>query len=324
MPVQTAINTRLSRALASTWLASASSFLVGTTALAAVFIATRPDLSGFDAGAQPWWIWIGGACGVVFLTLNMVLMGHMGAATAVVIPVVGQVVGGLIIDEFSLVGAPAHPISAARIVGASLVIVGAWLSSVNRSARPLAAPIEETSPAAQRTGGNATRTAAGPAAQRTANASIRRGRFLPALVAVGVVGGMLSAVQTTANGALGARAGSAIFAALVSFAVGAVCLVAITLGARTWRSIPWETDRPAPKLFVGGLLGAAFVAGSAYAAPTLGTSVTVSVVLLGQLIASLVIDHFGALGAAKRPVTSLRLLGAATVLAGVAVVRLIG
>ncbi|GAA2237992.1 DMT family transporter [Rarobacter faecitabidus] len=294
LPVQTAINTRLSRVLASTWLASLTSFAIGTVALGVAVAIARPSLDEFSAADQPWWLWIGGVCGVVYLTLNMVLMHHLGAATAVVIPVVGQIVGGVIIDAFALVGATQHSLNAVRVIGAGLVIGGAWVSSK-------------------------------AIAESDGKARARRAWLLPVLVAMGIGGGFLSSIQTAVNGTLGVRAGSPIFAALVSFLVGTACLLVINLAARTWRSVVTaDAERPRPALFAGGLLGALFVAGAAYAAPTLGTSMTVSLVLLGQLVASLLIDHFGWLGARRRPVTRTRLMGAGIVLVGVALVRLLG
>jgi len=47
----------------------------------------------------------------------------------------------------------------------------------------------------------------------------------------------------------------------------------------------------------------------------------VSIVLLGQVAAGLVLDHRGWLGVQPRPITLWRLAGAAIVLAGVALVR---
>ncbi|MCG2801443.1 MAG: DMT family transporter [Cellulomonas sp.] len=63
-------------------------------------------------------------------------------------------------------------------------------------------------------------------------------------------------------------------------------------------------------------------------APLLGVlvraSATVSIVLLGQIVSGLVLDHLGFLGAARRPVSPRRVAGALLVLVGVAIVRLWG
>jgi transporter family-2 protein len=60
---------------------------------------------------------------------------------------------------------------------------------------------------------------------------------------------------------------------------------------------------------------------NAFNAPVLGTSLAVSIVLLGQVGAGLLLDHRGWLGVRPRPITMWRLVGAVMVLAGVALVR---
>ena len=65
------------------------------------------------------------------------------------------------------------------------------------------------------------------------------------------------------------------------------------------------------------------VLANAAIAPVLGTGLTVAVVLLGQIAGGLGVDHTGALGATRHPLTPARVLGACAVLAGVALVRLV-
>jgi len=104
----------------------------------------------------------------------------------------------------------------------------------------------------------------------------------------------------------------------VSFLIGTAGLLLVNVASRpaVQRSgpLPWW-------LLTGGLLGSAFVLVSAFNAPLLGTSLTVSIVLLGQVAAGLLLDHRGWLGVRQRPITAWRLLGAALVLIGVALVR---
>ena len=313
LPVQTQINTRLSRAVSSTFLASFVSFLVGSLALAVAVAVGRTRLP--DAAllaSQPWWLWTGGLCGVVYLTLNMVLMRALGASVTVVLPILGQVLGGVLIDSFGLLGVERQPMSVARAVGLLLVLLGAVL--VTWARRPA---VTGTAPAA------AARTAPAPVTAPARPARRTGGRRL--LAGLGVVSGVLSATQTTVNGRLGTVLGSATSAALVSFVVGLVALgvvVAVARPAVTGATVratvhPWY-------LVVGGVLGASFVLGSAAAAPVLGISLTVSVVLLGQLAAGLSVDRWGVLGAPRRAVGPRRLVGVALVLLGVVCVRLLG
>ena len=72
---------------------------------------------------------------------------------------------------------------------------------------------------------------------------------------------------------------------------------------------------------MGGLLGAFYVLGSVVAAPKLGAATLVAVILAGQAVASLLVDHFGWVGFDENPITPGRLLGIVLVAAGVALVR---
>lgn len=286
IPIQTAINSRLSGRLGAVLPASLVSFAVGSAGLGALALGTGTDVPwAATATGQPWWIWLGGVCGLVFLTMNIVLMPRIGASATVVLPLVGQVLGGLVIDVTGAFDTAVRPLTAFRALGAVLVVAGAAL--VNLAGRPRATIGAESHPH-------------------------------PLLWVVAVLVGSLGAVQTAVNGRLGQAMGSALAAALVSFLIGTAGLAVVNLVSRPrlrrTGPIPWW-------LLSGGLMGAAFVLVNAYNAPVLGTSLAVSVVLLGQVAAGLILDHRGWLGVARRPATWQRLAGAALVLLGVALVR---
>ncbi|MGC3995380.1 MAG: DMT family transporter [Propionicimonas sp.] len=288
IPLQTSINSRLSGRLGAILPASLVSFTVGTLALAAAVLVTGTAVPwAATAASQPWWIWVGGLCGLVFLTLNIVLLPRIGASATVVLPLVGQVFGGLLIDGTGAFGAGVHPLTWVRALGAALVVGGAVL--VNLAGRPAG-----------------TQPQPGHA------------RSHVVLWVVAVLAGSLGAIQTTVNGRLGQSMGSALAAAMVSFLVGAVglaviCVVTRQRVRRSGEFKPWH--------FTGGLLGAMFVLVNAYNAPMIGTSLAVSITLLGQVVTGLLFDHGGWMGVPRRPVTPLRIVGAALVVLGVALVR---
>ena len=74
-------------------------------------------------------------------------------------------------------------------------------------------------------------------------------------------------------------------------------------------------------VWVGGAFGAFYVAGSIVAAPRLGAAALIAVIVAGQSLASVVVDHFGWVGFEPKHVSAGRIGGMALVLAGAALVR---
>jgi transporter family-2 protein len=128
------------------------------------------------------------------------------------------------------------------------------------------------------------------------------------------------AVQAPTNAMLAKAGGSPVLAALISFAVGTVILLVTWLassnrpGSTAWAGLPWYA-------WLGGLYGAIFVAVAAYAAPRIGLASLITIGVAGQIAAALWLDHIGALGLPREPISIGRLVGAILVIAGVVLVR---
>ena len=136
-----------------------------------------------------------------------------------------------------------------------------------------------------------------------------------------VAAGAMLPFQFGINAVLARYVDGAARASLVSFVVGALALfVAVLLLFRGAPSL--EKAGAAPWwVWVGGLLGAFYVLGSVVTAPKLGAATLVVLILAGQAVASLTVDHFGLVGFQENPITPGRLLGIALVAAGVVLVR---
>jgi bacterial/archaeal transporter family-2 protein len=137
----------------------------------------------------------------------------------------------------------------------------------------------------------------------------------------GFAAGAMLPVQFGINAQLADWVGSPLRATLVSFFVGTLALLVAALAfARGWPGSERLGDAPW-WVWVGGLLGAFYVLGSVVAAPKLGAATLVAVILAGQAVASLAVDHFGWVGFEENPVTPGRLAGVVLVAVGVALVR---
>jgi transporter family-2 protein len=140
----------------------------------------------------------------------------------------------------------------------------------------------------------------------------------PALLVL-FAGGMV-ALQAPTNVMLTRAGGSPLLAALISFAVGTLCLLAVWLAsgnrpsAAPFGALPWYA-------WLGGLYGATYVAVAAFAVPRIGVASLITIGIAGQILMALWLDHIGALGLAKEPISLARVGGALLVVTGVVMVR---
>lgn len=136
------------------------------------------------------------------------------------------------------------------------------------------------------------------------------------LVLMALTVGAVMPAQAGINATLRTHLGDPVLAALVSFGVGTVALIGWVLALR----VPWPVASnmaAAPWwAWSGGFMGAFIVAGSVVLAPKLGATRMLALIVLGQMLASLALDHFGVLGFRADPVTLRRALGAALLVAG--------
>ncbi|KRO26805.1 DMT family transporter [Lactiplantibacillus fabifermentans] len=297
LPIQTGINSRLRDSVGSPFVASLVSFTIGTLFLAVITLMRDHSLL-FSAQlftTQPVWLWLGGLFGVIYLTGNILLFPKLGSVQTVIMPVFGQILMGLLIDNFGWFAAHRDPLTVTRGLGAGLVLIGvigtvalsSWLANRQANAATVATP----------------------------GLWLWRG--------AGIFTGMLSATQTAVNGRLGVVLASSVKAALVSFFVGAVALLLIVLVTR----VPLKVTTPATGhnpwwMWTGGLIGALYVLGNTVLVPLVGTGLAVVIVLVGLMAGSLVIDQFGWLGATKHPINMVQLSGLLVMIAGVAMIRL--
>jgi len=143
--------------------------------------------------------------------------------------------------------------------------------------------------------------------------------WLLVIVALGI--GVFLPLQAGINAELRTYLGHPLQAALVSFAVGTGALVALNLGFR----IPFSGDQSlagAPGwVWLGGLLGAVYVSMTIVLAPRLGAASMLGSVMTGQLVGSLLMDHYGVAGYSVRPISIERIGGAVLLFLGVLLIQ---
>jgi len=145
---------------------------------------------------------------------------------------------------------------------------------------------------------------------------------LYALLAAGA--GACIALQASANGAFRENLKSPIWAAAFSIC-GTVVTASLFLVALRPSAPAWDDVRAAPWWnWIGGPLGALIVLSGAYLTRYLGAAAFIALVVGGQLVCSLLLDHFAMLGLKEQSINPWRIVGAVLVVAGVVCIKVLG
>lgn len=123
--VQAGANVTLNKTLEQPILASLIVAAVG----AVVYLLAAPFLglalpAGGKVASVPWWGWIGGALGAVYVLCTILVAGRVGAAPFTGLTVTAAVVTSLVLDHFGWLGFDQHAAGLARIAGGLLMVGG--------------------------------------------------------------------------------------------------------------------------------------------------------------------------------------------------------
>jgi transporter family-2 protein len=135
-----------------------------------------------------------------------------------------------------------------------------------------------------------------------------------------VLGGVFLASQAPINAAMARALGDPVLAACLSFGIGFAVLAVISAFRGAWpagsavASAPWW-------VWLGGFLGAFYVAIVIWGVPQLGVVSTVAALVFGQLAAALILDAVGAFGLPVQEITWQRVLAAGLILGGLVLSR---
>jgi len=131
--------------------------------------------------------------------------------------------------------------------------------------------------------------------------------------------GAALATQVALNTQLRAAVGTPMQATMISMCIGAFAAFAYTVAARH----PWPTASSVSSSpwwgWCGGFLGVFYLWATVVCAPRLGVAVTFGLVIAGQVITSLVLDHFGLLSVPVTLASVQRVIGVVLIVVGVVV-----
>ena len=133
------------------------------------------------------------------------------------------------------------------------------------------------------------------------------------VILVGLIGGVAVGIQSPIAGAMGQKVGGTassfiihlsgmVFSGLLLFARGGEKI-------RDWRGLPWY-------MLAAGIFGLILYQTINITLPRLGSTMMITLIIIGQLVTGVIIDHFGLLGVATRHIDLPRLLGVLALLVG--------
>jgi len=101
--VQRALNGQINEHSQQSFTTSLLNFAMGTTFLLVLllFAMTLGGMKLSPLPAGPWWIYTGGAIGVLYVAFTSTIVQHLGVLTFTLISVGGQLAGSLLIDLYS-------------------------------------------------------------------------------------------------------------------------------------------------------------------------------------------------------------------------------
>ncbi|TCB65391.1 DMT family transporter [Acinetobacter sp. ANC 4178] len=137
--------------------------------------------------------------------------------------------------------------------------------------------------------------------------------FLPLAFGIGIA----MTFQTAINSQLREHLHSPLQAALLSFTVGTIVLALLVLLQPVPKPHLQDFSSIPGYLWLGGCLGVYAISISIYTAPKLGFLTFSGLVIFGQILTSMIFDHFGLLGTDKTPVNWQRLFGGVVIFIGV-------
>lgn len=135
-----------------------------------------------------------------------------------------------------------------------------------------------------------------------------------------LLAGAVLPIQAGLNAKLGKTVGSPVQASLISFLVGTVALLMYVLISGQTLNVSSLKQVSAP-VWLGGILGAFYVTVVILAFPRIGPALTFGLIVAGQMVVSLVLDHHNILVAQAHPINLWRVLGVVLIVAGVVIIR---
>lgn len=133
--VQRALNGQINEFSGESYATSLLNFITGTSFLVIFLLALnlldKNELRTLPSG--PWWIYTGGAIGVIYIAMTSLIVQHLGVLTFTLVSVGGQLIGALALDLYF----PTEGISVSwyLVTGIAMTYLGVVVGGARQSRR---------------------------------------------------------------------------------------------------------------------------------------------------------------------------------------------
>jgi len=141
-------------------------------------------------------------------------------------------------------------------------------------------------------------------------------------IAIAIFSGAIVTMQAGMNSTLARFAGNPLWATTASLTISLLVIALVLMVARPELpsfirvvNAPWW-------VWLGGVAGAFYVTAAVILAPKLGAAVFLAAIVAGQMIAAIILDHYGIIGFPEKVITLPRILGVLMVIGGVLVMQI--
>lgn len=147
------------------------------------------------------------------------------------------------------------------------------------------------------------------------------GLYTLSLIGLALIAGALVPFQAGTNALLGRTLGHPLWATVASLFVSLLCILPLIFALRLQLPKLGEAFQAPLWIWFGGLAGVIFITAALMLVPRLGGTGFVACVIAGQMVAALVIDHFGLMGLAEKTASIGRISGVLVIFAGVMIIQ---
>jgi len=141
------------------------------------------------------------------------------------------------------------------------------------------------------------------------------------LIAFTCIVGMLLPIQAAANAGVSRYFGDVAYAVLISFIVGIILVSCYILITKPTLNSNLSCSQIPSYILFGGLISVIYTAAITFLSPRLGVGNTLFVIIVGQMMAALIVDHFGVMGSLTHEIDRKRIIGVVLMIVGVFLAR---